>query len=109
MSTRYRFYATPGPLVVCVSSYAGKPVRATAKCSENDEYDLEKGKELAQARVDAKIAKLRERRATQKREEAYRNLVEAQRRFEKMVAYQSDAVTERLESESALIDLENSL
>ena len=54
---RYIFYETPNNTIVCVSRYKGQLVKAKAKCSPLDTYDIERGKEIAQARVDAKIAK----------------------------------------------------
>ena len=46
---KYRYF-TNGSKVVAVSTYAGKTVRGVANCDPNDEFSLEKGKELAAAR-----------------------------------------------------------
>lgn len=55
---RYRFYEA-GNKVICVSTFAKKDVRGIAKCSPNDDFDLEQGRRLAQLRCDKKIAKKR--------------------------------------------------
>ena len=72
---RYKFYdykeKDGTPVVVCVSSYAGKPVKGRAKCSPHDTFDIEKGKRLAQARCDLLIAQKRQKRAISKMHEAY--------------------------------------
>lgn len=95
---RYKFYNfkdknTGSPVVMCVSSYAGKPVKGRAKCSPNDGFDIEKGKDLAQARCDLAIAKKREKRAFTKATEAYQKAIEASFDLEDMKLYYSDAIT----------------
>jgi len=45
--------------VVAVCSFNGKRVKATAKCNPEDTFDFDKGKRIAIARCNAKIAKLR--------------------------------------------------
>lgn len=62
--------------VVAVSSYAGKTVKGVAKCHPNDEWDWEKGKALAIARCNEKIALKRANRATAKLNEARLELAE---------------------------------
>lgn len=57
---KYRYYTNGKNIVVAVASYAGQTIRGVAKCSEQDEFDLEIGKELAAARCAVKIAKARE-------------------------------------------------
>lgn len=55
---KYRYY-TNGEIVVAVASYKGRTIRGVAKCSEQDEFDLETGKKLAAARCAMKIARER--------------------------------------------------
>ena len=55
--SKYIFYETPNNTVVCVSRYKGQLIKAKAKCSPLDTYDRATGEMIAQARVDAKIAK----------------------------------------------------
>ena len=82
---------TGTPVVIAVSTYAGKTVKGRAKCDPRDGFDLEKGKELAAARCAEKVAKKRAKRAEQKLNEAARKLLEAQSHFDKMNCYAIDS------------------
>lgn len=92
---RYKFYdykeKDGTPVVVCVSSYAGRPVKGRAKCSPHDTFDAGKGRQLAQARCDLLIAQKRQKRATMKMREAYHKAWEAQMFLEDMNEYNCDA------------------
>ena len=57
---KYRYYTNGKNVVIAVASYAGQTIRGVAKCSEQDEFDLETGKELAAVRCEVKIDKARE-------------------------------------------------
>ncbi len=50
-------------VVVALSTFAGKVVRGVSRCSPNDKWDVEVGKQLATARCSAKIAHMRLKRA----------------------------------------------
>lgn len=50
-------------VVIAFSTYAKKPVKGVAVCHPNDEFDMEKGKQLAAAACNEKVARLRLRRA----------------------------------------------
>ena len=63
---RYLYYEVPNNTVVCVSRYKGQLVKAKAKCSPLDTYSFEKGKEIARARVDAKVIKKKRAAAVQR-------------------------------------------
>lgn len=77
---KYRYYyakkinadGTTCPQVIAVSTFAGRVVRGIATCDPRDEknYDIEKGKALAAARCNEKIAARRVKRAQRKHEEA---------------------------------------
>ena len=56
---KYRYYTNGENIVVAVASYKGRTIRGVAKCSEQDEFDLETGKNLAAARGAMKIARER--------------------------------------------------
>ena len=45
--------------VYAVAHFYGKIVKGTAKCSPQDEFDVEKGKQLAEARLRYKMALIR--------------------------------------------------
>lgn len=97
----YRFYYTKNK-VICVSSYAGKPIRGIAKCAPGDEFDIEIGKKLAQLRCDLKVAKAREKRAN----EMYCKALDAYDRAEiycdKMEDYAWDAAEAATDAQDAL-------
>lgn len=77
--------------IIAVSTYAGKIVRGVAKCAPGDEYDEEKGKRLAAARCNARIAAKRQARAYRKCKEALAAKVEADRIYKKMYSYFCDS------------------
>ena len=79
--------------VVCaMSTYAGKTVKGYAKLNPEDQWDWEKGKALAIARCNAKIAEKRNKRATAKVAEAQAILDEAVAYLNDMLAYHADSV-----------------
>lgn len=69
MFTNYR-YVMAGRKIIALSTYAGKTVRGVAICSEHDKFNIEKGKALAAARCNEKVAAKRYARANQKLIEA---------------------------------------
>lgn len=87
---RYRFIEAPNR-VICISTYAKKPIRGVAKCSPNDNFDIEIGKKLAQLRCDEKVATKRLNRAFDKYKEALNNFNEAKSHIYAMEEYYSNA------------------
>lgn len=60
---KYKFYVNgKNKKVIAVSSYMGKPVRGVAKCNDADTFNLAKGKRLAAARCNLKIALKRQKK-----------------------------------------------
>ena len=98
--TKYSFYTDGKTKVVAVSTYAGKVVRGVAKCDANDTFSFEKGKELAAARCNQKIAKKRLTRAENKRREIIEENHKIVIAIKKAIRYKED-------SENALIEAEN--
>ena len=80
-----------GHTVIAASRYAGRVIKGYAKCDPNDNFDLEKGKELAKARCDEKIALKRRANAVKKYREAALAADEAHRRYNDMAKYFMDA------------------
>lgn len=79
MSDPYKYYYSEEKgKVICVSHYAGKPVRGVAVCSPSDTFDLETGKKLAKLRCDVKVAALRAKRAHALWLEANENFLKAE-------------------------------
>ena len=93
---KYKFFTfkneNGGTTVSAVSTYAGRTVKGYAKCDPRDGFDLEKGKELAAARCNLKIAEKRQARASRKYLEAARQADEAAKYFDKMKQYYMDSV-----------------
>ena len=98
---KYKFYKR-GNDIIAVSTYAGKTVKAYAKCDPRDSYDEQAGKELAAARCNAKIADKREARARRKVMEAQAQLDAARQHYEKMTQYLEDS---KLDASHAHIDV----
>ena len=98
--TKYNFYTDGKTKVIAVSTYAGKTVRGVAKCDVNDTFSLEKGKELAAARCNEKIAKKRFTRAQNMHVDM---LIE----YGKLVARFTKALNYRNDSEIALLEARN--
>ncbi len=89
---KYKFYTSPNArMVFAFSTYAGKPVLGVAKCAPEDEFDIEKGKKLAAARCNLKVAEKRMKRAARKHEEANEGLLAAGEYLTKMRNYHEDA------------------
>ena len=84
-------FLTEDNKITAVSSYAGRPVKASAKCDPKDKFNEAYGKELAQARCDVKVAYKRRQRAIRKMKKAREDLLKAQYQYNKMVAYFDDA------------------
>lgn len=97
---KYQYYTyrrADGAMVVkAVSTYAGQNIFGKAICHPNDKFDLEKGKELAAARCNEKVAEKRLRRAIQKLNEADDIYYRAMNNYANMVAYKSDAIEEKI-------------
>lgn len=102
----YTYRRADGAMIVkAVSTYAGKRVTGKAICHPNDEFDLEKGKELAAARCNEKVAEKRLRRAQKKRDEAADIYHRAMHKYANMVAYEDDAIKEKLEAREKVGEL----
>ena len=107
----YRYHVSEdNTKVVCVSSFAKRPVRGIAKCDTNfDEFNVETGKQLARLRCDVKVSSKRKQRAEQKFAEAQAALALAQARVAKMENYLSDATTELESAKKILANFEATL
>lgn len=105
---RYRFYVN-GNQVICVSSYAKKPIKGVAKCSPEDTFNLEIGKQLAKLRCDAKVAKQRVKRAKEDRNLAARWLNSSMDYYAKCENYYNNSLEEGLNVNFELTKFINSL
>lgn len=94
---KYHFYiankVTGEPYkVIATSTYGGRTIRGMAKCSPDDNFDIAKGKELAAARCNLKVAEKRSRRAFAALCQAKKNHDATLKRFEDMSSYHDDAL-----------------
>lgn len=92
---KYKFYQfkneNGGTTISAVSTYAGRTVKGYAKCDPRDNFNVEKGKELAAARCNLKIAEKRRDRASKKYIEASIAADKAVEYFDRMKQYFMDA------------------
>lgn len=102
---KYRIYEGPNK-VIAVSSFAGRDVRAVAKCHPGDEYDFDKGVALATARCNHKIAMLRLKRAYQRRDDLLDELTVLFKKLGEARDYERDAEAKLNEAE---LELESTL
>ena len=110
---KYKFYQykdkNAKDTVAAVSTYAGRTVKGYAKCDPKDQFSIEKGKELAAARCNAKIATKRVKRASAQYMEAQKQLADARRFMVRMTEYYTDAVDQLDEANTAIADLMKSM
>ena len=106
---KYRHYTDGVSKVVATSTYAGKTVRGVAKCSEHDEFDMNAGIQLAEARCNARIAEKRYANAQKQHEIALEALAKAQKRVDEMKAYVVDSQVAVLQANQMVTDVMNSL
>lgn len=107
---KYHFYTatkvTGEPYkVIATSTYGGRTIRGMSKCSPDDNFDIIKGKELAAARCNLKVAEKRANRAHKAYRDAKSAMVDAQEHFDKMDKYSSDARKAYLDARSHLEQL----
>ena len=106
---KYKYFTNGKNLVVAVCQWGGRPVRATAKCSPEDTFDLEKGKEIAKARLDLKVAGLRVRNARNRLEAADTRFRQAGEVAISYQGYYNDALEERHLAEEAYARIVNQI
>lgn len=103
---KYKYYVTKTKAgehkVIAATTYAGRTVRGVAICSKDDEFSLEKGKQLAAMRCALKVANKRLNRATDKVDEAVMIYNKADAHLTKMTCYHRDAYEAKTEVEEAL-------
>ena len=106
---KYKYYQfkneNGGLTIVAASTYAGKTVKGYAKCDPRDEFDIEKGKKLAAARCNLKIAEKRKARAAYKYMESAREADKAAEYFDRMKQYFMDADDQVDEARAELDEL----
>ena len=95
--------------VIAVCRYAGRNVRAVAKCAPEDEFNIEFGTKLAIARCEVKVAKMKIQNASAAYMKASVAADEAQRRYDKMKEYYMDSVDQFDNARAELINIINEI
>ena len=96
-------------VVVALSSFAGKTITGVARCAPEDTFDIDKGKKLAAARCNLKIAEKRMKYAEKCAGRAAKSLEYWVAEKEKAAKYEADSANAYVTAVNALIDLENTL
>lgn len=99
---KYVYYRSDNK-IIALSTYAGKTVKGYAKCSPEDEFSNETGKELAAARCNARVAVKRVKNAQKKWHEAVQACLKAERHMNAMAKYYEDSV-DRLKIAEAQVE-----
>lgn len=105
---KYKFYFA-GNKVIAVSTYGGQRVRGVAVCSNEDEFDVEKGKALAAARCNLKVARKRYDRANAKYIMYSLELDRINRAFLDACNYYTDSANDLGKAERRVRELEESM
>ena len=103
--TKYSFYTDGKTKVIAVSTYAGKAVRGVAKCDINDTFSFEKGKELAAARCNEKVAKKRFARAQSANIDVLIEYARLMNKFTKSVSYKDDSQVALTEAQNLVASI----
>lgn len=101
-NVKYKIFTDANNNVIAVSTYAGRTVKGIAKCDPRDTFDLETGKQIAEARCAEKIAKKRLARAKKKYAEAVLAYQNAKEYMNKMSDYLYDSNEEVKATKKAL-------
>ena len=93
--------------IICISHYAGRTVKGVAKCAPNDNWDIEYGRRLAQARCDYKIAKMRKKNAVKLLAMTENQIDQLRRKFAKARQYLVDASDDCVRADKNLVNIIN--
>lgn len=102
---KYKFYTNGTNTVICKSTFAKRVVAGVAKCNPNDQFSLEFGKQLAQARCDFKIAKKRLKYAKEQKFLTNKEAEAASKKYAQMQKYMEKAIKDLDRSREKLEEL----
>ena len=106
MKNNYKIYVDEkNKTVIAVCRYAGRNIRAVAKCSPEDTFDINFGTKLAKARCDVKVAKAKIQNASNAYMKASVAADETQRKYDNMKQYYMDSVDQFDKANAAVINL----
>ena len=100
---------TGANVTICVSHFAGKPVRGVARCNPSDKYDESIGEELARLRCDEKIALKKINNARNKYNAVVNKMSELTNYMEKYLEYHKDSVNMLNDIQKQLFELNNNI
>lgn len=87
---KYKFYYAKNK-TIAVSTFQGKPVRGVATCDVNDKFDPEKGRLLAAARCNHRIAQKRLKRASNELNNILKEYYKMRTRLKEVDEYYRDS------------------
>lgn len=105
---KYKYYESPN-IVVAVRNFGNKKIKGVAKCSPNDQFDIEIGKALASLRCEKKMAKEKLKEATFEFEVTEKMLLKLLRQFNKSKTYMTKCKDNYNEIVNSLEEFENKL
>jgi hypothetical protein len=107
---KYHFYHNAdNGTIVCTTMYKGQMVRGIAKCSPEDNFDIETGKKLAYLRCKEKFSRKKLRRARSAYEESVIVEARAKNNLNKAVDFVNDSNYQLELATNELINFENEL
>lgn len=106
MKNNYKIYIDEkNKTVIAVCRYAGRNIRAVAKCSPEDTFDLDFGRRLAKARCDIKVARAKIQNASAAYMKASIAADEAQKQYDNMKQYYIDSVDQFDKANATVVNL----
>ena len=110
MNRKYKYYVNENKREIYVTAqYAGKEYRAVSKCAPEDDFDMTKGCLLARARLDAKIAEKRHKKAKIKLDAVKKDLTDITFRLSDMKSYFKFTKSELKKCDKYLRDIEHDM
>ena len=107
---KYHFYYNEeNQTIVCTTIYKGQMVRGIAKCSPEDNFDIDIGKRLAYFRCKQKFAQKKLNRALKVYKDAVAMEAKARNDFSKAAEFVSDSGHQLRLASNELINLEREL
>lgn len=107
---KYHFYHTANNrTVVCTTLYKGQIIRGVAKCNQEDEFDLEFGKDYAYLRCRQKFMLKKLKRAKKTKDEAIISVARANNNLWKANEFVGDVEIQLENVNRELADFESKL
>jgi hypothetical protein len=105
---KYNFYNANNS-IICVTYYAGKPVKSTAKCDPGDQFDYTTGKKLAKLRCNAKVKTKQAKYAAEQYRIAREEYQKAKAHLEDMQSFMDKTAEDMIKAKTELEEYEKEL